>query len=483
MSRIALTGGAYTARSVIASAQRAVNLIAEPLPGAQGEPSQMAHYPTPGTRIFGTVGNGPIRGIRQCTNGAVYCVSGANVYKVGTDGSGGTTLGTITAGLRTPVSMVDNGLDLVIVDGTARGWSVNLAANTMSEIIDPGLMFAGATSVDYLDTYFIFNKPNTPQFYWTGSLALTFDPLDFANKESFSDLLVALKVAKREIWLLGQRTTEIYVNTGQAAGISDSTFTSMQGVFVDNGCIARYSPAEYDNAVYWLGSNRSGERIVLSGAGYQTKRISTYAIEAAMAGYDKVDDAVGWTYSLGGHAFYVLSFPHVDTTWCHDITTGLWHEWLWIDTNGTEHRHRGMCAYDCNGQVLVGDWESGNIYILDQNVGTDAGNPIKRVRGYPHMLADGKRVFYRQFLADLEAGTGGNALPEPPQVSLRWSDDRGHTYGSPVLIDGGASGQYLRSLQWQRLGMARDRVFEISWSTSYPTALQGAWVDATPAGS
>jgi hypothetical protein len=480
--RVALTGGAYQARSVIASAQRAVNLIAEPLPGAQGEPAQMAHFPTPGLVLHGTVGNGPIRGIRQCTTGAVYCVSGPGVYRVAADGSG-TSLGTITAGLRTPVSMVDNGLDLVIVDGTARGWSVNLAANTMSEIIDPGGMFAGATSVDYLDTYLLFNKPGTPQFYWTGSLALTFDALDFANKESFSDLLVALRVAKREIWLLGQRTSEIYVNTGQAAGIADSTFTSMQGVFIDNGCIARYSPAEYDNAVYWLGSNRSGERIVLSGAGYQTKRISTYAIEAALAGYDKVDDAVGWTYSLGGHAFYVLCFPHVDTTWVHDITTGLWHEWLWIDSNGTEHRHRGMCAYDCNGQVLVGDWQSGNIYILDQNVGTDCGQPIKRVRSFPHVLNDGKRVFFRQFLADLETGTGGNLLPEPPQVWLRWSDDRGHTWSSPVIQSMGASGEYLKSLQWQRTGMSRDRVFEIGWSAAQRTALLGAWLDVTPAGS
>ena len=41
LPRIPLTGGAYTARSVIAATQRSVNLFAEPMPQAEGEPAQM----------------------------------------------------------------------------------------------------------------------------------------------------------------------------------------------------------------------------------------------------------------------------------------------------------------------------------------------------------------------------------------------------------------------------------------------------------
>lgn len=68
-------------------------------------------------------------------------------------------------------------------------------------------------------------------------------------------------------------------------------------------------------------------------------------------------------------------------------------------------------------------------------------------------------------------------------ISLRWSDDRGHSYGSPVTQDIGEAGEYRTSLQWQRLAYARDRVFEISWSVPMRTALQGAWIDVTPAQS
>jgi len=68
-------------------------------------------------------------------------------------------------------------------------------------------------------------------------------------------------------------------------------------------------------------------------------------------------------------------------------------------------------------------------------------------------------------------------------VSLRWSDDGGHSYGHAVSQSIGEIGEYLTSLQWLRLGMCRDRNFEIFWSVPMPTALLGAWIEVTPAES
>jgi hypothetical protein len=417
MVQVALTGGAYTAHSVIASAQRCVNLFPEPMPSGnqytgatgQGEPSTHAHYPTPGTRLLGTIGTGPIRGIRQCTTGGVYVVSGDTLYSVDVSNWTGTALGTLTLGLKTPVSMQDNGLDMVVVDGTANGWFVPLASNAFAPI-DPST-FPGADRVDYLDTFLIFNKPKTPQFYISGSLALTFDPLDFANKEAYSDLLVTVVVAKRLLYLFGERTTEVWYDVGETFSTTDPTaatsfqFAPMSGeVFIDHGCVAKYSPAVYDTTVFWLTRDRQGQGIVMMVAGYQTKRVSTYAIEAEIAGYERISDAIGFCYQLAGHTFYVLTFPHADKTWSYDIATGLWHEWCWIDTNGDEHRHRANCFWPVNDTPVVGDWQNGNLYALDNRVFLDNGQPIKRVRTYPHILNDGKRVFYRQFLADMETG-------------------------------------------------------------------------------
>jgi hypothetical protein len=61
---------------------------------------------------------------------------------------------------------------------------------------------------------------------------------------------------------------------------------------------------------------------------------------------------------------------------------------------------------------------------------------------------------------------------------LRWSDTRGKSWGNAIKTSLGKEGEYLTSLQFQRLGMARDRVFELSWSAPVKTALLGAWVQA-----
>jgi hypothetical protein len=68
-------------------------------------------------------------------------------------------------------------------------------------------------------------------------------------------------------------------------------------------------------------------------------------------------------------------------------------------------------------------------------------------------------------------------------VFVEWSDDRGHSWGNPVGQPMGEAGEYRTSLQWQRLGMGRDRVFRIFWSVPTNTALQGCWLDSKAASS
>lgn len=63
------------------------------------------------------------------------------------------------------------------------------------------------------------------------------------------------------------------------------------------------------------------------------------------------------------------------------------------------------------------------------------------------------------------------------QIFLDWSDDRGHRFGSPVGQPIGQTGEYLTSVQWQRLSYGRDRIFRLTWSVPVATALQGAFIE------
>ena len=62
-------------------------------------------------------------------------------------------------------------------------------------------------------------------------------------------------------------------------------------------------------------------------------------------------------------------------------------------------------------------------------------------------------------------------------ISMRFSADKGVSFGNAVTQSMGATGQYQTSVQWQRIGMARDGVFEFSWSGDTNMAMNGAWVN------
>jgi len=141
-----------------------------------------------------------------------------------------------------------------------------------------------------------------------------------------------------------------------------------------------------------------------------------------------------------------------------------------------------MCGWDSissttvANSVLAGDRTGPRILELAKIYHDDCGTPITRQRSWPHAQNDGKRLAHTRFAAAMD----GSSL-SPDQVTLDWSDDAGHTFGTAMPQTVGAStyGQY----QWRRLGYARDRVYRLTWQGSGECALNGAWVDILEQGT
>jgi len=466
--RVDLDAGAYVSRSIVANDQRCVNLFYEESPGG-GSPFPSTHYPAPGLILLATAPDAGWRCLyRAKGTGDLYGVCGSSVYYI-SPAWVLTNLGTMTtySGI---VSMADNGFTILVVDGTAQGYTIDLVTRGFAILADPN--FYGATRVDICDTYFVLNRPNTNNWYISLTNQAVFNNLDIASKTSSPDKVASIAVMGDNIWLFGTLTTEVWYDTGAA----DFAFGKIPGTFIEHGCVAPYSLAKYELNLYWLSQNEAGQTIVMRGNSLQAQRISTHAIEAEIGKYGNVSDAIGFVTQMAGHAFYYLTFPTADTTWVYDESTKFWHERVWSDTNGAWHRHRASCAAFVYNANVCGDWQNGNLYAFDFNTYSDAGNPIVYLRTFPHMVQESRLVTYRRFVADMEVGAGDPNLPMPV-VSLRWSDDRGASFGNPVTMPLGQAGQYQTSIQYWGLGAARDRVFELSWSAPVKTALNGAWVD------
>ena len=401
-----ILGSAYVARSINAADNRMVNLFPEAIPEGGKEPGFLNR--APGLEFLQTVGTGPIRALwAHQTNGSdFYVVSGFGVYKLTSLTAAPQLLGTLTTDTG-PVSIADNGTQIFFACNPD-GFIYNETTGAFGQITDPD--FAGAVTVTYLDGYFVFNQPNS-QIIWVTQLrdGTSIDPLDFASAEGSPDGVVGLISDHRELWVFGTDSVEVWYDSGAA----DFPLTRIQGAFNEIGCVAAFSIAKLDNGLFWLGTDARGQGIVYRANGYTGVRVSTHAIEYAIAQYGNIADAIAYTYQQEGHAFYVLTFPSGNATWVYDVSTQVWHERAGFD-NGDFMRHRSNCQCNFGGNIIVGDFESGNIYRFDLDVYADNGGIQKWLRSWralPTGQNNLKRTAHHSLQLDCETGVGLNLYP------------------------------------------------------------------------
>jgi hypothetical protein len=455
-----------------------------------------------------TAGTGYAVGDTITVNGGVY--NAQATYTVATIGGSGAVTGltlvsngnyTIQPG--TPSTTITSGngtgLTLTLTFGTGAGGAgtyVVSTSQTVSSTTVYGLNFSvmptndgafeGANVVDVVDNYFVYNRPNTQQFGSTAPLSPISPSLSFSSKDGAPDNLVSLIVDHREVYLLGEVSSEVWVNSG----LFPFAFQRIPGTSTQHGISAKFSVARLGNSFAYLSKNIRGDGQVMMMNGYTPTRISTHAVENSIEGAD-ISDARAWTYLIEGHEVYVVSFPGLDLTWAYDIATQMWHKWLWVDKQNVYHRHRGNCHTHFANMNLVGDWENGQIYMLDPNTYTDDGGEIRRLRRAPHLVSDFQRQYFSELQILFQPGVGlsGNVtgttsptnavagvavaglaiagqnsqatLGANPQAMLRWSNDGGSTWSKEYWTSIGLQGAYKNRAIWRRLGQARDRIFEV----------------------
>lgn len=398
-----------------------------------------------------------------------------------------TALGTGTGGAGT----------YILSGGSLTLFSRTIYAEQFSTLPTTDGAFQGGVVVDVNDNYFIYNRPNSQQFAVSDILSPITQALSFGSKFTSPDNLVSLVASNGQLYLLGEKSSEVW----QDQGTFPLAYQRIPGSATQQGIVAPFSVARVGNAFAYVSQNIRGQNQIVYMNGYIPQRISTHAVENTLLD-QYTADAIAYTYQLEGHEVYVVSFPTIDITWAYDFTTSLWHKWLWVDSENVYHRHRSNCAAVFQDIVVVGDWQNGNLYQLDQSEYKDNGGEIRRLRRAPHLVADLQRQYFDELQIQFQPGVGtggfsrdrniyigspytiplndplvigvqeivvlGNANQLNPNVSLynpqamlRWSNDGGSTWSKEYWQEIGQQGKYKHRAMWRRLGMARDRVFEV----------------------
>jgi hypothetical protein len=409
-------------------------------------------------------------------------------------------------------ALTDDGYTLVITGGTGftpgtytilsvdsdGNATLNASAGTEGSTGGIGTEYLGyvpAVQVVYLDTFFIVQAAyNSRLFYISASDDGTnWDATQVASKESYPDNITAILADHQELWLFGsEQSTEGWHN----AGAAPFPLVRDDNAEMHFGCAAPWTPARFLQGFCWLGFDQMrGGPVCFYAQGFQPVRISNFAVEQIWSQYTGIDQTIAYTYIENGHHFYVLNFKAANATWVYDGSTQMWHQRAWW--NGTFTTSTGANGSPLETPVLgrqrqsfhqyvnlgdglkhyVGDYATGQVYVMSSQTYSDNGATIYRIRTAPHISAEQVLNFYHRFYLDLE--TGNAAMYN---IALDWSDDGGHTFGNyvqgPSLGNPGI-GQYGFRVIWTPLGSSFDRVFQVTISDQTKIAIVNAYLDCT----
>lgn len=417
----------------------------------------------PGLELYATCGDGPIRATYTTKdNKQLFIVSGPQVYRLEiTATTKPITTPTLIGVLESetgPVSIADNGIQVLMVDGE-NGYYVTMATPTsVTKIVDPN--FYPASSVYFQDGYFILNQVGTAYYFISDLYSIDFLPLNTANKAGSSDILKAIISNNRELFLLGNSTIEVWWDSGQSGS---TPFSRQDGKFCQIGCLAPATVVPLFNTFMWLGQSPDGGAIVYQMQASVPIRVSNHALEYAIQHADNLENATAYSWQTEGHYFYVLNIGN-DKTWVYDLATSQWVEQQ-SNIDGITGRHLAETHCMFNSTHIVGDYRNGNLYYYDHDVYTDNGYPIYKMRQAPHVAHNLNRIFYKLLEVDFTPGTAqitGEINATDPRIILEISNDGGNTWSNPIIAQIGKTGTYLKRARWQRLGSSRDRVFRVS---------------------
>jgi hypothetical protein len=431
--------------------------------------------------------------------GSVMTVSAvtSGVLHVGQTVQGaGVTLGTIITALGTGTGGVGT-YTLSVASTVAVG--VTMYGINFSVLPSTDGAFSGANTVDIIDNYFVYNNPTTQQWGASDLLSPISPQTSYSLKDGAPDDLVALIVDHREVYLMGEISSEVWTDVGTVP----FPFQRIPGTSTQHGIAAPFSLYRLGNSFAYVSRNNRGQAQIMQMQGYIPQRISTHAVENTLANQN-VEDAIAWTYQLEGHEVYVVTFPSLNLTWAYDATTQMWHKWLYTTNDNQFERHRGNCCAVFQGLVIIGDYENGKLYELDKTNYTDDGQNVRRLRRAPHLVTEFQRQYFDELQIQFQPGVGTTGLSAViqqinlqspyvitptgtltigaldtvylgefntinqftpttyPQAMLRWSNDGGSTWSNEHWTTVGQMGKYRNRAIWRRLGTARDRIFEVS---------------------
>ena len=438
-------------RSKVVGASKMVNCYLEEAPKAA--PSPVAVVPSYGLDLFATMGT-RLRGA-TVVNGVPYLVSGNTLYTL-TQAGVVTSLGSGIDGTAA-ISVIGDGQN-VIAMGSGKGYVYD--GTTLSQITDPD--FPGSNWAAYLDGYVVISEPNSGRVFVAGPLTPSdWNALDFASAEGSPDDVLYGIVEKRELFLFGRESIEVWINTGNA----DFPLERVSSGFIEMGIKSAFAATKADNTICFVGT----DGIVYRLNGYSPVRISTHIVEQAIEDGGDIDVRLFWWVESGHRMMCVKSSAY---SWVYDFATQLWHE----RKSYLQGTWLGEFALHAFGEYFIA---CGNrLGAITADSFTEFGDVLRLECDSAEVSDEGRVIEHNCLELQFDVGKGvSTGQGSDPKVMIQFSDDSGHTWSNEKFRSLGAMGHYKQRTRLLRAGISRRRVYKYSISDPVRRTLSGAFLN------
>ncbi len=469
-----LTATSYPSKSKIASSQNLYNMYSENT--IQSSPFKAPSlYNIPGSSLWTTIPDNfnPYYG-SVVMNRYLYVVFGTEVYKIDRN-KNITNIGTLgTSPAR--VRMVQNGRQVTILTNSGIAYYYTEATDTFGEITDPD--FLDSSSITSLDGYTVASILESGQFQVSDLRDTTaWSTLARATAEALSDNIVAVATYQKQLFLLGEISTEIWYD----AGVTAQPFRPINQTFIEQGLIGKNAFTVSKSGLFWVSDTKS----IFWAQSFKEKKISTFAIDALLKKLSKPENIIAFSYIDGGHEFINFTSQEDGISIAYDVSTDCWQNRGSLNAAGNSQTYWGVTdAISFANKIIVPGVENGKLFFLDDEVYTENESTMTSELTSATLFFDFNRFKIDNLILVMENGVG---IPQPaqgsnPLIELFFSTDGGKTWKTAQAVSFGEEGEYGTQIRWSNLGQARSFIFKFRITDPVPRTILGAYYQKTMGG-
>lgn len=439
----------------------------------QGARSQIIWRRSPGVlKLFDTSDHSHTRGMIN-VDGTLVWVLDNRAYSV-TESSGVYTVtnrGALSGSDK--VIIAKNNASTPNIVCVADAGVFNLFTSSAPTTFADGDLPGSPNDVANFDGYLVFTYGDG-RIFATDLNSVSVSALSFVQSQFDSEGLVRGISRDDDYLAFGPNRIGVYEN----AGLSPFPLRRTQ-VIPGPGLAGKHAVAGFEESFAGVTCYAGSDNTVRRLDGYTPFRISNSDIERDIAAVSDKSLLEASVYTLGGHAFWVLTYPGF-WTWEHNLTTGEWNN----RKSSARNDWRASCSVRAFGEWVIGDRTTGNIGAVREARYDEFDAPLiarmvsGAVTGFPAGLNAARVEF--DITAAVGVASGRDPEQTSPTVQIRWSRDGGYSWSNYVTREIGRQGDAKRRVQVNRLGQAGPKGFrfELQFSDDVPFTVMGGEVFA-----